>query len=152
MALVKGKGTIIIECPQKIPCNPCVDACRFGAIQKRDLNSCPTTVEGICTGCKQCVAACPGQAIFFLVPDFDEGYSAITFPYEYLPLPSVGQAVTAVDADGVVLCDAEVLRVDCPKIYNKTNLITLRVRQPLGARTRGMKRPGCNDKGENRDG
>ena len=138
MAVNKRTGRIIIECPQHIPCNPCVDACKAGAIQKENLNALPVYDEATCTGCRLCVAACPGQAIFYLEEENDTVY--MTFPYEYLPLPVKGQRVTAVDANGAVLGMASVEGVSNPKSYNLTPLVTIRMPLSEGRNARSIKR------------
>jgi Fe-S-cluster-containing hydrogenase component 2 len=132
------KGHVIIECPQHIPCNPCADACRTGAIQKESLNALPVYDETKCTGCRQCVAACPGQAIFYLEEDMDTAY--MTFPYEYLPLPVKGQRITAVDANGTELGMATVEQVSTSKSYNLTPLVTICMPLPEGRSARSIKR------------
>ena len=58
------KGVAIIECVQEIPCNPCVDVCPFDAISMESINAPPIVDYEKCTGCAQCVAICPGLAIF----------------------------------------------------------------------------------------
>lgn len=138
MAANKRTGRIIIECPQHIPCNPCADACRTRAIRKENLNALPAYDETKCTGCRQCLAACPGQAIFYLEEDADSAY--MTFPYEYLPLPVRGQRVTAVDANGIELGMATVENVSNPKSYNLTPLVTIRMPLPEGRGARSIKR------------
>lgn len=120
-------GTAIIECIQNIPCNPCVTACKSGAIRKTSLTSSPVLEEEKCLGCKLCVAACPGQAIFLQIRDYEEGFSTISFPYEYLPLPALGQFVQATDRFGQVICRAEVLEVLTSKAFNKTAVVTLKI-------------------------
>jgi Na+-translocating ferredoxin:NAD+ oxidoreductase RNF subunit RnfB len=41
----------IIECVQEIPCDPCVDACRQGAIMiGEDITQLPQLMEDNCTG------------------------------------------------------------------------------------------------------
>ncbi len=134
------KGLAILECYQEIPCNPCVTACKTGAISKTSLNSCPTIDESKCTGCRSCVSACPGQAIFFQVADYDENYSTISFPYEFLPYPEVGQIVTASDRNGNVVCETEVLSVDINKVMNKTAVVTLKIPKEYKDTIRFMKR------------
>lgn len=67
--MLHNKGVAIIECPQEIPCNPCVAACKTGAITKASLNACPRIDPEKCVGCKLCVAACSGQAIFLQALD-----------------------------------------------------------------------------------
>lgn len=134
------KGIAIIECLQEIPCNPCVTACKAGAISKVCLTSRPVLEEGKCLGCKLCVAACPGQAIFLQTRDYEEGFSSISFPYEYLPLPIAGQLVKATDRLGQVICKAEVLEVLKPKAFNKTAVVTLKIPFQYADTIRFMKR------------
>lgn len=138
MAVNKRVGLVIIECPQNIPCNPCVDACKTGAIRKETLNALPVYDKTKCTGCRQCVAACPGQAIFYLEEDIDTAY--MTFPYEYMPLPEKGQSVTAVDANGSELGIATVGNVSIIKSYNLTPLVTICMPLPEGRDARSIKR------------
>lgn len=134
-----AKGLAVLECCQAIPCNPCTTACKTGAITKESLTSLPQFHPEKCVGCRLCVAACPGQAIFF-VRDAGEGEVEISFPYEYLPLPVPGQQVTGVDRMGQPICPAVVAAVDAPKAYNKTALVTLRVPGQYRDVVRFMKR------------
>lgn len=136
----KLRGLAILECCQEIPCNPCITACKAGAITKEDLNACPTFHPEKCVGCKLCVAACPGQAIFFFCPDSGNGQATITFPYEYLPLPVEGQVVTAVDRRGQPVCAARVLRVETRPTYNRTALVTLEIPTQFQDEVRFMQR------------
>ena len=133
------RGLALLECCQAIPCNPCTTACKTGAITKDSLTSLPTFHPEKCVGCRMCVAACSGQAIFFL-RQREAGMVEITFPYEYLPLPQAGQSVTAVDRMGQPVCQATVAGVDCPKAYNKTALVTLAVPEQYKDTVRFMKR------------
>lgn len=139
MATGETSGNIVIECPQQIPCNPCVDACRFGAIQKEGLNGLPHVDRNLCTGCKLCVAACPSQAIFY-IEETPDGVVCATFPYEYRPLPALGQRVTAVDAEGQALGAATVVKVAAAKAYNSTPLITVSFAGPAGRAVRSIRR------------
>ena len=133
------RGLAVLECCQAIPCNPCTSACKTGAITKDSLTSLPVFHPEKCIGCRMCVAACSGQAIFFL-RRCGEGQVEITFPYEYLPLPHVGQTVTALDRMGQPVCRAAVTGVDCPKAYNKTTLVTLAVPEQYQDTVRFMQR------------
>ncbi len=93
----------VIECFQKIPCNPCATSCPFGAIERgNDINELPVINWDICTGCGICVVNCPGLAIF--VVDLSQPDKAVVkLPYEFLPLPKVGETVTAIRRDGTTL-------------------------------------------------
>ena len=122
----RKKGAAVIECFQNIPCNPCVSTCKTGAITMNALTDLPAFHEEKCVGCKLCVAACPGQAIFF-VQDTSNEMTEITFPYEYLPYPKEGQNVVASDREGKAVCKARVIRVDQRAAFNKTVLVTLSV-------------------------
>ena len=59
------KGPVaIIECFQKIPCDPCFAACPVEAISEFDnINDLPEIDWEKCTGCGVCIAFCPGLAI-----------------------------------------------------------------------------------------
>ena len=140
MPEVKIKGSAVLECLQESPCNPCTSACKVGAITKETLTSLPVLDTEKCIGCKMCVAACPGQAIFFIAKEPEKGTVEITFPYEYLPLPLEGQKVTAVDRTGHEVCEGTVVKVDNRKNFNKTNLVTLEVPGQYEDEVRFMKR------------
>ena len=127
MSLTNRTATALIECIEEIPCDPCVTACKTGAIAKSSLTACPTIDEEKCTGCKMCVAACSGQAIFLQNKNYMADVATISIPYEYRPLPIKGQLVAATDRFGVVICQAEVLEVQESKAFNKTAVITLKI-------------------------
>lgn len=119
----------VIECTQNIPCNPCQDACKFGCIKIGEkITSLPAAdPEKKCVGCGQCVAGCPGQAIFLVNEDVGDGKGEVTMPYEFLPLPVVGETGTALDRSGRPVCAAEVVRVRQSTQFDSTVLLTIRV-------------------------
>ncbi|MEA2055800.1 MAG: 4Fe-4S binding protein, partial [Candidatus Thermoplasmatota archaeon] len=49
------KGVAIIECIQKIPCNPCVESCPVNAITMKNINDLPIIDYDKCVGCGKCV-------------------------------------------------------------------------------------------------
>lgn len=101
----------VIECPQRIPCNPCVDACPQGAIRiEGDLNNIPVVDESLCTGCGVCMLNCPGLAIF-LVRDNGDGTGTVAVPWEMLPVPQKGKKVLATNRNGLYVCEGRVERV-----------------------------------------
>ncbi|GBR75678.1 glutamate synthase (NADPH/NADH) small chain [Candidatus Termititenax persephonae] len=118
----------IIECTQNIPCNPCRDACPKQCITvgatAGQITALPIfDAQKGCTGCGLCVAACSGQAIFLV----DEEAGEITLPYEFLPLPQKGEQGLALGRSGQEICAAEVVDVKTAKVFDQTNLLTIRV-------------------------
>jgi len=135
---------VIIECFQKIPCNPCAASCKFGAIKPfKDINDLPQVDFDKCTGCGVCISACPGLAIFILDENYSGTESLIKLPYEMLPLPQKGEKVYALDRTGHVLSKVKVVKVQ--KTKNKTNVVSIVVPKKLSRKIRSIKVEGKND-------
>jgi len=135
---------VIVECFQKIPCDPCAISCKFGAIKPfKDINDLPQVDFDKCTGCGVCISACPGLAIFVLDDSYSKNESLIKLPYEMLPLPKKGDQVRALDRNGQALCNVEVVKVQ--KIKNKTNIVSIVVPKNLSRKVRSFKVEGKND-------
>ena len=128
------KGVAIIECIQEIPCDPCVAICPVESISMKDINDIPKIDYDKCTGCKRCVSICPGLAIF-VVKLIDEK-AQITLPYEFLPIPKIGDIVKALDREGKSRGDAKVIRVNRS---SKTTVITIEVDKDLAMDVRNIK-------------
>lgn len=112
----KRSGLVVVECPQRIPCNPCATSCPAGAILPfSDINDTPRIDYEKCTGCAICVAVCPGLACFVVDLTFSEDRALYKIPYEMLPLPSKGDAVTCLGRSGEVLAVGTVEAVIEPK-------------------------------------
>ena len=109
----KANGLVIIECPQRIPCNPCHTSCPTGAVMPfEDINDTPRIDYTKCTGCTMCVAKCPGLACF--VVDLTYGgpdEALMKLPYEMLPVPAVGAVVDCLNRTGDVVSQGKVIRV-----------------------------------------
>ncbi|KYK27947.1 (4Fe-4S)-binding protein [Thermoplasmatales archaeon SG8-52-1] len=128
------KGVAIIECIQEIPCDPCVTICPVESITMKDINDIPKIDYDKCTGCKRCVSICPGLAIF--VVKLKDEKAQITLPYEFLPIPKVGDIVKALDREGKSRGQAKVIRVNRS---NKTTVITIEVDKNLAMGVRNIK-------------
>ena len=122
-----GHGVAIIECPEQIPCNPCVQACPFDAISiAGGITALPILDPGLCTGCGSCVPRCPGMAIYVLNRNYAPGKAALAIPYEFLPLPIEGQTAEVVDRRGGYVCQGQVAKIRIVKDYDRTPVITVR--------------------------
>lgn len=140
--VARGSGIHpIMECTQNIPCNPCQDACAKGCISiGNNITSLPVAKRDVkCIGCGMCVASCSGQAIFLVEDDIGDGYGTVTLPYEFLPLPAVGEKGIALGRDGKRVCEAEVLNVRSIKAFDHTNLLTMKVPADMVMKARFFK-------------
>lgn len=130
------KGPVaIIECPQSIPCNPCVDACPFHAISMNDINALPEIDFEKCTGCGSCISKCPGLAIFVVDMTYSDNEALIKIPYEFA-LPKTGDTVKALDRKGDVKGDARVIKVIKEK--DKTAVVSIAVKKSLAMEVRNI--------------
>jgi Fe-S-cluster-containing hydrogenase component 2 len=133
---------VIVECIQDIPCDPCVSACPVHAItMQAGITDRPHVDHDTCTGCGLCIAKCPGLAIFVVNTRHSEQTATISMAHEMLPLPTVGQTVTALDRTGKAAGEAKVLKVLNPKSFDKTAIITLEVPQSQVMTVRAFRLP-----------
>ena len=124
---LKKGPVVLIECPEKIPCNICVSACPFGAISMDSIIDIPKVDWDKCTGCATCVALCPGLAIF-VVDLSKEDKAYITVPHEFIPAPDVGEEVILLNKEGKRVGKGKVVRVF---ERNKTYVVTVEVPKEL---------------------
>jgi len=82
----------------------------------------------------------PGQAIFRVDMTYSKDKAAVAFPYEFLPMPEKGDIVQGVNRAGEMVCEAEVLRVQRPKGFDRTAVITVIVPKDLPMEVRSVKR------------
>ncbi len=121
--LKKGR-VAVVECYQRIPCNPCQSACPKQAIRiGADINNVPVLDPERCSGCGLCVSRCPGLAIILAALSDDR--AELTLPYEFLPLPAAGDTVTVLDRAGKAVCPAVVEAVLAPGSCDRTPLVRL---------------------------
>jgi Fe-S-cluster-containing hydrogenase component 2 len=112
----KKGGLVIVECPQRIPCNPCNTSCPVGAIiEFKDINDVPAIDYPKCTGCAMCVASCPGLACFVADLTFGDGVALMKLPYEMLPIPAKGDKVECLGRTGEAVCEGRVENIAEPR-------------------------------------
>jgi Fe-S-cluster-containing hydrogenase component 2 len=141
LARLQEGGVAVIECVQDIPCNPCELACRQGAIRVGvPITNLPSLDVESCSGCGLCIAACPGLAIFVVDLNYSETEALVSFPYEYEPLPKVGDRVEALDREGETVSIARVTRVQNPPAFNRTAVVTIAVPKEHGMVVRSIGR------------
>ena len=138
------KGPVaVIECFQKIPCDPCESSCPTGAIVVgKNINDLPRFDAQKCSGCALCIAKCPGRAIMVLDGSKHDAAVEMKIPYEFLPLPKPGDMVRALDRAGNHVADVEVLRVQNPPAFDRTPVVTLLVPNALAAVVRHIETEG----------
>lgn len=135
----KKRPYVVIECPEKIPCDPCVDACPQGAIAIRgSLIELPVVDYEKCNGCLVCIPRCPGLAIF-VIDERPEEYSIIYIPYEFLPLPNKGERAIGLDREGKERCEVEVIKVLQSPKFNRCSVIGISVPKGLEQEIRFFK-------------
>lgn len=125
---------VILECPEQIPCNICVEACPVNAIQMDKIYELPVVDWNKCTGCGMCVALCPGLAAFVVdlsKPDYDY----VTVPHEFYPKPRKGDQVYLLDRRGNKIGLGEVVRI---WERNKTMVVTVKTPKGLGMEVRAI--------------
>ena len=137
-ARLAQRACAVVECFQKIPCNPCATSCPSGAfVSDNDINELPVLDWDKCTGCGICVANCPGLAIFIVDCSGEE--AVVRLPYELLPLPVAGQEVRGLGRDGADLCSAKVIRVQNAVSQDRTAIVWLQVSKDYAMAVRHFK-------------
>jgi len=136
-----AKGPVaLVECFQEIPCNPCVDACKRGAILPlKDINDIPKMDFENCNGCGLCIIQCPGLAIFVIDKTYSETHAVVRMPYEFVPVPQQGQLACGLDRAGKERGWFEVLKTISGGAKNKTSTVWLIVPKELAMEIRAIK-------------
>ncbi len=137
-AAQRAQGPVaVIECYEEIPCDPCEEACRRGAIIVGEpITSLPHLKAERCNGCGLCIPDCPGLAIFVIDESYSENEATIMLPYEFLPLPGQGMTVKALDRQGRAVGEARVLEVRNPEFYDCTPVVKIAVPKELSMTVR----------------
>ncbi len=119
---------VVVECDEDIPCNPCEDICKKGAITVgTPITNLPKVDPNKCDGCALCVTVCPGLCIFMVNKNYSDAESLIYIPFELSPLPEKRQIVKGCNSKGEPICDARVEKVIKPRKTNKTAMVAIAV-------------------------
>lgn len=136
---LKEGPVAVVECPQRIPCDPCSQGCPVEAIEMEDINDTPSVNFEKCTGCSICVQHCPGLAIFLIDCSPEEGCD-ITLPYEF-ELPRVGEEIEGLDRKGKSITSGIVKDVlTREESAGDTPTVTVRVPEKHVNRVRNIRR------------
>lgn len=138
------EGSVVcIECDQEIPCDPCEAGCPSGAITiGPEITYLPSLRDDICHGCGLCIAKCPGQAIFVINYNYSHSRAAISFPFEFYPLPEVGEQAAGVDRNGRPVTEVEIVAVDARQSFDQTAVVTVAVDKEFIHQVRSIRRRG----------
>jgi len=129
----------VIECIEEIPCNPCEIACSSGAIKiGSPITNLPLLDENKCTGCGACISSCPGLAIFVVNLNYTDELALVSFPFEYLSLPRVGEEVPAVDREGKEICKGKVVRILDKSKQDHTPVVSICIPKKYALIVRGI--------------
>ena len=133
--------TVVIECAELIPCDPCQYVCPHDAIfVGQPITRLPKVDHSRCIGCGLCIPTCPGLAIFVVNKHYSDTTGTVSLPYELHPLPKAGEVVAAADRSGQYVCDARVISAPCPASFHKTAVVTLEVPKEEIMTVRGLHR------------
>ena len=114
-----AKGFVIADCLYGFACNPCSFSCKQGAITKSSTSVTPVIDYDKCIGCMECVAQCPGLAIF----GYRQDRSQLFLPLEF-KLPDGAKEVFLVNNNGAKVGEGEIERVITKP--NKTNIAVVK--------------------------
>jgi len=129
----------IIECIEEIPCDPCETACPAGAIKiGSSITNLPVLDEDKCTGCGVCISSCPGLAIFVLSLNYTDESALISFPFEFFPLPKVGEEVSAIDRQGRTVCKGKVVKILNKRKQDRTPVVSISIPKKYALVVRGI--------------
>lgn len=129
----------IIECIEEIPCNPCESACPAGAIKiGSSITNLPVLDEDKCTGCGVCISSCPGLAIFVLSLNYTDESALISFPFEFFPLPKVGEEVSTIDREGRTVCKGKVVKILNKSKQDRTPVVSISIPKKYALVVRGI--------------
>jgi Fe-S-cluster-containing hydrogenase component 2 len=133
------KTLAVIECFERIPCNPCEKSCPFGAITIGEvISNLPAPNPEKCKGCCACITHCPGLAIFVVDMNFTPMTALVKIPYELFPVPIEGDEVKCLNRKGEAITTGRVHSVKIAPSYNKTYVIGIEIQKEFAMEVRNI--------------
>lgn len=136
----------VFHCTQEIPCDPCASICPEAAIHvdRADIRKLPVFIEEVigktCVGCEKCVTICPGQAITIVDFRKDAEHPFVTIPHEiHIEGLHAGAVVTALDVDGHILGNVEIVAVHAGKVHDRTAAVKVRAPRAVAQKIAGIR-------------
>ena len=131
----------VIHCNQEIPCNPCMTSCPLDLISTggHPIMGVPE-YDGGCSGCRRCVAICPGLAITLVDWRGRGERPLVTVPFELgeWRLEGVTELVVT-DIHGKPLGKGSVRDLKPAPGFSKTLMLSLEVDPGIAAATAGVR-------------
>ena len=131
----------IFECIEPIPCNVCVFACPFKAVEMNKITDLPKIDFNKCTGCGLCVAQCPGQAIRVVDLSGKGNSASVILQYDLTDPPKKGDTVKLLNEYGEEIGVGEV-ELTYKHKRSEAYVIKVKVPKELALRTRGLRAGG----------
>lgn len=135
----------VLHCAQEIPCDPCASVCPQAVLRvdPEDIRHLPLFIEEAlgkkCVGCEKCITICPGQAITLVDFRKDPAHPFVTIPHEiHVERLKPGSIATALDVDGHLLGNVEVMAVHLGKVHDHTAAIKVRAPAAYAQRIAGL--------------
>lgn len=138
--LAKGP-CVIVECVEKIPCDPCASACPRKAIKiEGSIIEIPKIDFSRCTGCLLCIPKCPGLCIFVVHKNYTKDSSLISIPYELLINFQEGEKIYGLNREGKKVCEGEIVRIISKPSFDHCAIVQIKVPKKYWNEVRGFKK------------
>ncbi len=136
-----GRGPVaIIFCDERLPCDPCAQACPNGCISLTEpVVGLPVLDAEACDGCGACITSCPAGAIMVVDMTAGPGVARVWLPYEMLPVPDAGEPALVRDASGHIIGEGKVKSVRGPEDGDGTAVICVEVAKDLTLRAASLR-------------
>jgi len=138
-ARLESGPCVIVECVEKIPCDPCASACPRQAIKiEGGINEIPKVDFSLCSGCLLCIPKCPGLCIFVVHKNYTERHSLVSLPYEFNIKFKEGDEVWALDRKGKKVARGVIERIITKEAFDHCAIVQIKVPKRYFNQVRGF--------------